>query len=97
AGLWSTWFDNGERRFSFATFTVEPNEFMEPIHPQAMPVILDSIEKQKLWLYEGDRELLVPYAGDLVAEKMPDTLEKLYPEENVPRKTKEEPKQESLF
>ncbi|HEX6278959.1 MAG TPA: SOS response-associated peptidase family protein, partial [Pyrinomonadaceae bacterium] len=46
AGLWSTWFDNGERRFSFATFTVEPNEFMEPIHPQAMPVILDSIEKQ---------------------------------------------------
>ena len=97
AGLWSTWFDNGERRYSFATFTVEPNAFMEPIHPKAMPVILDSIETQKLWLLEGDRDLLVPYTGELIAEKMDDTLERLFPEENVQRKGKEEPQQGSLF
>jgi hypothetical protein len=71
---------------------------MEPIHPKAMPVILDSIEQQKLWLLEGDRGLLVPYAGNLVADEMGDTLERLYPEENVPRKKKEnEPEQASLF
>lgn len=98
AGLWSTWFENGERRFSFATFTVEPNAFMEPIHPKAMPVILDSIEQQKLWLLEGDRDLLVPFSGELVAEEMSDTLERIYPEENVPRKKKEaDPEQTSLF
>ena len=88
AGLWSTWFDNGERKYSFATFTVEPNEFMEPIHPQAMPVILDSPELQKLWLMDGDRDLLVPYAGEMAVDQMPDTLEKLYPEENQPPKSK---------
>lgn len=88
AGLWSTWFENNEPRYSFATFTVPPNEFMKPIHPQAMPVILDSPESQKLWLLEGDRGLLVPYAGEMVADQMPDTLEKLYPEENAPPKQK---------
>ena len=88
AGLWSTWFDNGEQKYSFATFTVEPNEFMKPIHPQAMPVILDSPELQKLWLMDGDRDLLVPYAGEMAVDQMPDTLEKLYPEENQPPKSK---------
>jgi putative SOS response-associated peptidase YedK len=97
AGLWSTWFENGERRYSFATFTVEPNAFMEPIHPKAMPVILDSIESQKLWLLEGDRGLLVPYAGELIAESMNDTLEHLFPDENVPRKKMDESAQGSLF
>jgi putative SOS response-associated peptidase YedK len=95
AGLWSTWFDNGDRRYSFATFTVEPNAFMEPIHPKAMPVILDSVEAQKLWLLDGDRDLLVPFGGELIAEQMPDTLERLYPEENAARKDKGE--QASLF
>jgi|GEM_PF-1272170 putative SOS response-associated peptidase YedK len=88
AGLWSTWFDNGERKYSFATFTVEPNEFMKPIHPQAMPVILDSPELQKLWLMDGDRDLLVPYTGEMIVDQMPDTLERLYPEENQPPKPK---------
>lgn len=96
AGLWSTWFEKGERRFSFATFTVEPNPFMESIHPKAMPVILTSIEQQKLWLLDGDRDLLVPYAGELIAEEMPETLESLYPDENVARKTKQS-EQPSLF
>lgn len=93
AGLWSTWLENGtEPRYSFATFTVEPNDFMRPIHPQAMPVILDSVEDQELWLVNGNRDLLIPYRGELVADEMPDTLEKLYPEENpAPRqKAKEE-------
>lgn len=108
AGLWSTWFDNGEPRYSFATFTVESNDFMLPIHPHAMPVILDSREKQKRWLLEGDRSLLVPYGGSLIADEMPDTLEQLYPEENAPPRAKnvskedqtkeqEEPAQGSLF
>lgn len=82
AGLWSTWHNEGETRYSFATFTTEPNEFMKPIHEKAMPVILDSPDEQKLWLMEGDRDLLVPYAGEMEFENLPDTLEHLYPEEN---------------
>ena len=88
AGLWSTWFDNGVAKYSFATFTVKPNDFMLPIHPQAMPVILDNPDAQKLWLMEGDRDLLIPYEGEMTVDKMPDTLERLYPEENDPPKEK---------
>ncbi len=88
AGLWSRWFDNGSPRFSFATFTVESNDFMLPIHPQAMPVILDSKDAQKEWLLNGTRDLLVPYTGQMIAGEMPDTLERLYPEENPPAKQK---------
>ena len=93
AGLWSTWFDNGVPKLSFATFTVESNDFMLPIHPKAMPVILESIDAQEEWLLSGNRNLLVPYEGAMVADEMPDTLERLYPEENPPpkQKTKEEP------
>jgi putative SOS response-associated peptidase YedK len=82
AGLWSTWHDNGEPRYSFATFTCEPNEFMKPLHEKAMPVILTSIEEQKLWLMEGDEEVLRPYEGSMEFEKLHEPLEKLYPEEN---------------
>ena len=97
AGLWSTWFENGkEPRYSFATFTVEPNDFMKPIHPQAMPVILDNPDLQKLWLIEGDRDLLVPYDGMLVADQMPDTLEHIYPEENPEPKRKVKPEPETI-
>ena len=88
AGLWSTWFENGAPKYSFATFTVEANDFMLPIHPQAMPVILDSIEAQERWLIRGDRELLIPYEGEMVADEISDSLEKLYPEENQPPKEK---------
>jgi len=82
AGLWSTWYDNGETRYSFTTFTTEPNEFMKPIHPKAMPVILNSIEEQKLWLMEGDEELLRPFEGEMEFDQLPDTLEHLYLDEN---------------
>ncbi|MFT3745298.1 MAG: SOS response-associated peptidase family protein [Pyrinomonadaceae bacterium] len=30
AGLWSRYFDNGQTRYSFTTFTTEPNDFMPP-------------------------------------------------------------------
>lgn len=82
AGLWSTWFEDREPRYSFTVFTCDPNEFMKPIHPKAMPVILGSIEEQKLWLMEGDESLLRPYEGEMELDQLPDTLEHLYPEEN---------------
>jgi putative SOS response-associated peptidase YedK len=101
AGLWSTWFENNQPRYSFATFTVESNDFMVPIHPQAMPVILDTPELQERWLTTGDRDLLVPYTGEMIADEMPDTLERLYPEENAAPKEKAKPatpeSQGSLF
>ena len=82
AGLWSRWHENGETRYSFATFTCEPNDFMKPLHEKAMPVILSSVDEQKLWLMEGDEELLRPYEGPMEVAQLPDTLEHLYPEEN---------------
>lgn len=82
AGLWSTWHENGQTRYSFATFTCEPNDFMRPLYEKAMPVILTDLDEQKLWLTEGDEELLRPYEGEMEFEQLPDTLEHLYPEEN---------------
>jgi putative SOS response-associated peptidase YedK len=82
AGLWSRYTDEGKTSYSFTTFTTEPNEFMQPIHPKAMPVILTDIEQQKLWLEEGDESLLKPYEREMEFDQLPDTLEKLYPEEN---------------
>src|SRR5256885_2030610 len=46
AGLWSTWYDNRQARYSFTTFTTRPNQFMKPLHPDAMPVILNGIDEQ---------------------------------------------------
>ena len=83
AGLWSTWHDEQKRpRYSFATFTCEPNEFMKPLHEKAMPVILGTIEEQKLWLLEGDKDILRPYEGEMEFTQLPDTLDHLYPDEN---------------
>jgi putative SOS response-associated peptidase YedK len=82
AGLWSRYFENGQTRYSFTSFTTEPNDFMRPIHEKAMPVILRTPEQQKLWLEAGDEELLLPYDGEMEAEQLPDTLEKIYPDEN---------------
>ena len=82
AGLWSRYYENRETRYSFTTFTCDANEFMRPIHEKAMPVILTDLDEQKLWLMEGDEELLRPYEGDMEVEQLPDTLEHLYPEEN---------------
>ncbi len=81
-GLWSTWFENNVPRYSFTVFTTEPNDFMKPIHPKAMPVILDSPELHKLWLLEGDREILVPYKGELESDTLAESLEKLYPDDD---------------
>lgn len=82
AGLWSRYFEGNETRYSFTTFTCEPNEFMKPIHPKAMPVILTSLDEQKLWLMEGDEELLRPYEGKMEVDQLTDTLEHLYPRED---------------
>ena len=56
AGLWTTW--HGTRRKDegpmdhklFAFFTTSPNDVVAPIHPKAMPVILQSEEEQDVWL-----------------------------------------------
>lgn len=82
AGLWSRYFENGQTRYSFTSFTTEPNDFMRPIHEKAMPVILKTPEQQRLWLDAGDEELLVPYDGLMETDQLTDTLEKTYPEEN---------------
>lgn len=82
AGLWSRYFENGQTRYSFTTFTTEPNEFMRPLHEKAMPVILTDLDEQKLWLTEGDEELLRPYEGKMEFDQLTDTLEQLYPDEN---------------
>jgi putative SOS response-associated peptidase YedK len=82
AGLWSRYFERGETRYSFTSFTCNANEFMRPIHEKAMPVILSDIDEQKLWLEEGDEALLRPYEGEMELEQLTDTLEHLYPEEN---------------
>ncbi len=82
AGLWSRYFEGGRTRYSFTSFTIEPNEFMKPIHEKAMPVILNTIEEQRLWIEDGDEELLRPFEGEMEFYQMSETLEKLYPEEN---------------
>lgn len=82
AGLWSTWYERREPRYSFATFTCSPNEFMKPLHEKAMPVILRGVDEQKLWLMQGDEELLQPFDGKMQFKQLPDTLERLYPAEN---------------
>ncbi|MEO5859149.1 MAG: SOS response-associated peptidase family protein [Pyrinomonadaceae bacterium] len=82
AGLWSRYFEGNETRYSFTSFTIEPNAFMKPIHEKAMPVILNSIEDQNRWLEDGDETLLRPFEGEMEFDQLPDTLERLHPEEN---------------
>lgn len=82
AGLWSRYFEGSQTRYSFTSFTCPPNDFMRPLHEKAMPVILTSLDEQKLWLTEGDEELLRPYEGEMEYDQLPDTLEKIYTDEN---------------
>jgi putative SOS response-associated peptidase YedK len=82
AGLWSRYFEANETRYSFTTFTCQPNGFMLPIHEKAMPVILTDLEEQNRWLELGDEDLLRPYEGEMESDQLPDTLEKLFPDEN---------------
>jgi len=82
AGLWSRYYENGATKYSFAVFTTGPNAFMKPIHEKAMPVVLSDKDEQKLWLMDGDEDLLRPYEGSMESTTLAETLEKLYPEEN---------------
>ena len=82
AGLWSRYFEDEETRYSFTSFTTTPNEFMQPIHEKAMPVILNSIEEQERWLQDGDESLLRPFEGEMEVDQLSDTLEHVFPEEN---------------
>jgi putative SOS response-associated peptidase YedK len=81
AGLWSRWYEGSQTRYSFATFTTEPNDFMRPIHEKAMPVILSTREEQERWLRDGDEGLLRPYRDEMEFDQLADTLERLHPEE----------------
>ncbi len=82
AGLWSRWFEGNTTRYSFTSFTCAPNDFMLPIHPKAMPVILTSLDEQRAWLENGDESVLRPYEGNLESDQLTKKLEQLYPEEN---------------
>lgn len=77
AGLWSSWYDHGVRRLSFAVVTTHANEFMTKYH-RAMPVILESKDLQKLWLLEGGMEVLRKFECNLSAEPVADKLEAIY-------------------
>ncbi|MBX7054777.1 MAG: SOS response-associated peptidase [Pyrinomonadaceae bacterium] len=79
AGLWSVWYENGERRHSFAVITTAANEFMSAYH-RAMPVILEAKELQKLWLLEGGMEVLRGFECHLTGERLADKIEKVYPD-----------------
>jgi putative SOS response-associated peptidase YedK len=79
AGLWSNWYENGERRHSFAVITTAANEFMSAYH-RAMPVILEAKELQKLWLLEGGMEVLRGFECHLTGERLTDKIEKVYPD-----------------
>jgi putative SOS response-associated peptidase YedK len=82
AGLWSTYSEIGEQRHSFTIITCEPNDFMKPIHNR-MPVILDSIELQRLWLTEGSTQLLVPFRNQLESFRLSESIEKTYPQNSI--------------
>ena len=77
AGLWSTWFDEGAERQSFAVITTQANEFMTTYH-RAMPVILEHKDLQKLWLLEGGMDVLRNFECALTAEPLADKIENVY-------------------
>ncbi|HRH40154.1 MAG TPA: SOS response-associated peptidase [Pyrinomonadaceae bacterium] len=77
AGLFSHWFDDEERKYSFTIITCEPNDFMSKIHNR-MPVILSDLGSQEEWLEKGTGELLSPYSKQLDSVQLEDSLEKIY-------------------
>ncbi|MBK9768559.1 MAG: SOS response-associated peptidase family protein [Chloracidobacterium sp.] len=79
AGLWSTWFDGGVRRESFAVITTAANDFMSAYH-RAMPVILESKDIQKLWLLEGGMDILRGFECHLTGKPLADKIENVYPD-----------------
>ena len=79
AGLWSNWFENGEPKHSFAVITTHPNEFMKPVH-NAMPVVLEDVDMQKLWLLEGGMNVFREAECHLTGTKLGDRIEAVYPD-----------------
>ncbi|MBK8810317.1 MAG: SOS response-associated peptidase [Acidobacteria bacterium] len=78
AGLWSNFSIEGVHYHSFAIITTDPNAFMKPIH-RRMPVVLGGLADQERWLNEGGVQMLLPFEGELVGEKLENSLEKMYP------------------
>lgn len=79
AGLWSNWYDNGERKHSFAVITTTANDFMKQYH-HAMPVVLENKDLQKAWLLEGGMDILRNFECGLEGHRLPDKIEKVYPD-----------------
>ncbi len=77
AGLWSTWYEEGIARRSFAVITTEANDFMSHFH-RAMPVVLDGKDIQKAWLLDGGMDLLRGFKCDLASEQLDEKLEVLF-------------------
>lgn len=72
AGIWDEWQGNDARMESCAIITTTANAIMQPVHNR-MPVILDP-DDYDTWLQEGDRALLQPYPGDLIAYPVSTTV-----------------------
>ncbi len=68
AGLWRPT-ERGEGVFAF--LTCEPNSLVAPIHPKAMPVILDD-EGEERWLAGELGELVAPFPAQLMAVALGD-------------------------
>ncbi len=64
AGLWDHWDSPDKSLDSCTIITTTANGTMAPIHGR-MPVIIDP-ENYDNWLESGGRELLVPYAGEML-------------------------------
>nr|WP_294851700.1 SOS response-associated peptidase family protein [uncultured Sphingomonas sp.] len=65
AGIWR----KNEAEHVFAFLTCEPNSLVAPLHPKAMPVILDPPDYRK-WLtadFDEARTLVAPYPSQLMA------------------------------
>jgi putative SOS response-associated peptidase YedK len=66
AGLWDTWWRDGERLESFTILTTSPNELVAPVHDR-MPVIIAPADYAR-WLDPARnasdvQDLLRPYAS----------------------------------
>ena len=62
AGIWRPLQDGGK---AYAFLTCEPNSLVAPIHPKAMPVLLDD-EGEGRWLDGELGELVSPYPSQLM-------------------------------
>jgi putative SOS response-associated peptidase YedK len=65
AGLWDQWMQDSKSIESCTIITTGANDIMKPVHNR-MPVILKP-EAYDEWLFEGNKTLLLPYTGEMVA------------------------------